>query len=338
MQAGPGVSAAEPGQPQPRRPRLSVVVPCYNEEQVLPELKRRLVAACRGQVGDDFELILVNDGSRDGTWAMIAAMVEEIPNVVGVNLSRNVGHQLALTAGLSVCRGQRVLIIDADLQDPPELLPEMMTTMDRGADVVYGQRSRREGEGVFKRGTAYLFYRLLSMLSDVKIPMDTGDFRLINRKVLNVLNSMPEQFRFIRGMVAWLGFKQVALSYSRDRRFAGTTKYPFWKMMRFATDAITGFSISPLRISLFLALFCFLLTGVFGAYVLYAWIALSVVRGWTSLVLVFLMFSGVQLLVLGLIGEYVGRTYVESKRRPLYILSEILSHTREAGNQDERGV
>jgi dolichol-phosphate mannosyltransferase len=318
-------------------PRLSVVVPCYNEEKVLPELARRLTAVCRHQVGDAYEVILVNDGSRDQTWALVGAMARQSPNIVGVDLSRNVGHQLALTAGLTLCRGDRVLIIDADLQDPPELLPEMMAAMDRGADVVFGQRVHRAGEGAFKRGTAYLFYRLLSVFAEVQIPKDTGDFRLINRKVLDALNQMPEQHRFIRGMVAWLGFRQTPLHYSREPRFAGTTKYPFWKMARFAADAITGFSISPLRIGIVLSLMCFALTAVLFVYVVYAWLALSVVRGWTSQLLFFLVFSGAQLLVLGIIGEYVGRTYIEAKGRPLFIVSEILTQASVV-EPDDRGV
>jgi dolichol-phosphate mannosyltransferase len=318
--------------------RLSVVAACYNEQAVLPELRRRLDAICRRTVGDAYELILVNDGSRDDTWPTLVAMAADSPTIVGVDLSRNVGHQLALTAGLTLARGERVLVIDADLQDPPELLPEMMALMDRGADVVYGQRLRREGEGIFKRATAFIFYRLLSFFSEIEIPKDTGDFRLMNRKVVDALNRMPEQHRFIRGMVAWLGFNQVPIQYTRDARFAGTTKYPFRKMARFAADAITGFSISPLRLSSVLALCCFVLSGVLAAYVLYAWYALSVVRGWTSLLLLFLLFSGVQLLVLGVIGEYVGRTYVEAKRRPLFIVSEVLTQATQTQEYRARGV
>jgi dolichol-phosphate mannosyltransferase len=209
----------------------------------------------------------------------------------------------------------------------------MMAAMDRGADVVYGQRNAREGERVFKRATAFLFYRLLSFFSEVEIPKDTGDFRLMDRKVVDALNQMPEQHRFIRGMVAWLGFTQVAMPYSREPRFSGETKYPFRKMARFAADAITGFSISPLRLSSVLALACFAATGILSAYVLYAWFALSVVRGWTSMLLLFLLFSGVQLLVLGVIGEYVGRTYVEAKRRPLFIVTEVVTQRRAEGER-----
>ena len=304
---------------------LSVVVPCYNEEAVLPELIRRLGPACAAAAGDAYEVILVNDGSRDRTWPILCEMAEANPHVVALNLSRNRGHQLALTAGLTFCRGRRVLVIDADLQDPPELLPELMAVLDRGADVVYGQRIEREGEGFFKRATAFLFYRALAVFSEVEIPNDSGDFRLMDRKVVDALNGMPEQHRFIRGMIAWLGFRQVPFRYTREARFAGRTKYPLRKMIRFASDALTGFSISPLRLSSVLAVLCFLLTGVLSAYVIYGWLVLSVVRGWTSLVLAFLFFSGVQLLVLGVMGEYVGRIYVEAKRRPLFIVSEIVS-------------
>jgi len=320
------------------RLQLSVVVPCYNEDAVLIELERRLQAVCRQVAGNAYELILVNDGSRDATWPAIQALASRAPQVIGVNLSSNVGHQLALTAGLSLCRGDRVLIIDADLQDPPELLPQMMALMDAGADVVYGTRIQREGDGRFKRATAFLFYRLLSVFSEVEIPKDTGDFRLIHRRVVEALNGMPEQHRFVRGMVAWLGFCQVPIAYVRDRRYACATKYPFLKMVRFAADAMTGFSISPLRLASVLALLCFVLSGVVAAYVLYAWFALSVIRGWTSVLLVFLLFTGVQLLVLGIIGEYVGRTYVESKRRPLFVVREVIGGTRMVAQQDEYRV
>lgn len=333
------MTAWEPAHaPLAARPRLSVVVPCYNEESVLPELAKRLTAVCERDAGGAYEIVLVNDGSHDRTWETIRTSAETNPNIVGVNLSRNIGHQLALTAGLTVCRGARVLIIDADLQDPPELLPQMMAAMDRGADVVYGQRLAREGEGVFKRATAFAFYRLLSIFSEVEIPKDSGDFRLMTRQVVDALNRMPERHRFIRGMVAWLGFRQVPLQYTREPRFAGATKYPLRKMARFAADAITGFSISPLRLSSVLALLCFVLSVVVAAYVLYAWYALSVVRGWTSLLLLFLLFSGIQLLVLGVIGEYVGRAYVEAKGRPLFIVTEILTHGSVAAEDREPGV
>ena len=309
-------------------PLLSVIVPCYNEEAVLPELKRRLESVCRQQVRDAFEVILVNDGSLDGTWRLIQAMVSDSPGFVGVNLARNLGHQLALTAGLSLARGDRVMLIDADLQDPPELLSRMMETMDAGADVVYGRRVAREGESFYKRATAWMFYRFLAVFSEVEIPKDTGEFRLMNRKVVDALTQMPEHHRFIRGMVAWLGFNQVPMLYTRDPRAAGSTKYRLRNMMRFAADAITGFSISPLRLSSMLSCCCLVLSAGVAAYVLYGWFALRVVRGWASLLLMFLIFSGAQLLVLGVIGEYVGRTFVEAKRRPLFVVSEILAHSK----------
>jgi polyisoprenyl-phosphate glycosyltransferase len=213
----------------------------------------------------------------------------------------------------------------------------MMSAMDRGADVVYGQRVQREGEGRFKRLTAFVFYRLLGMFAEVEIPRDTGDFRLMKRRVVDALNAMPEQHRFIRGMVAWLGFTQTPLPYVRDRRFAGATKYSLFKMTRFAADAVTGFSISPLRLGSILAGLCFLLTGVLGVSVVYAWFALNVVRGWSSILAVFLLFTGVQLLVLGVIGEYVGRTYVEVKRRPLFIISDIVTQASSHDAHD-RGI
>jgi dolichol-phosphate mannosyltransferase len=244
------------GQPQPKlsRPLVSVVAPCYNEELVLLEFYRKASSACRVAVGDSYELLFVDDGSRDATWRKICDLSASDPHVVGVRLFRNHGHQLAVTAGLALTQGERVLLIDADLQDPPELLSEMMAAMDQGADVVYGTRSARKGETFFKLVTASLFYRLLNSLSKVPIPRDTGDFRLMQRAVVDILNAMPEQHRFIRGMVSWIGGKQIAFPYERDARYAGTTKYPLRKMIRFAVDGITSFSTTPLRIAVWLGL------------------------------------------------------------------------------------
>lgn len=302
---------------------LSVVVPCYNEEGNLEALHRRLMAVCAAVAGDDYEIVLVNDGSNDRTWPMIAGLADSDPHVVGVNLSRNHGHQLALSAGLSVCRGGRVLVIDADLQDPPELLPDMMRLMDQGADVVFGQRTERQGEGRFKRWSAALFYRLFGALTDIDLPMDAGDFRLISRRALDVLNAMPEQHRFIRGMVSWIGFEQVALPYSRAPRLAGQTNYPLGKMVRFALDAITGFSARPLRISAYLAVL-FAICGVLvTAYAVWSWSMGRAVAGWTSLIIVVLIMGSAQLFVLGIFGEYLGRLVLESKRRPLFVIREV---------------
>jgi dolichol-phosphate mannosyltransferase len=304
--------------------KLSIVVPCYNEEACLPALHERLGAAARGTFGDDYEILLVNDGSKDGSWPVMSAMAEDDPHLVAVNLSRNHGHQLALTAGLDLARGDVVLIIDADLQDPPELLEDMVETMEReGADVVYGVRKSRAGETAFKRATAHGFYRLLANATDVDIPLDAGDFRLISRRTLDILLAMPEQARFIRGMVAWIGFKQVPILYNRDERFAGESKYPLSKMLRFALDALTGFSSAPLKLASHAGLALSAGSVLIVLYILYAWIAGRNIQGWTSLMLVVVVLGAVQMFVLALMGEYIGRLYNESKRRPLYIVQEI---------------
>ena len=245
--------------------RLSVVAPCHNEEESLAEFHRRTAAAAAVAVGESYEIVLVDDGSTDATWAGIEALSATDPRVVGVRLMRNHGHQLAATAGLATARGARIMLIDADLQDPPELIADMMALMDRGADVVYGQRRSREGESWFKTYTAATFYRLLSRLANVRIPQDTGDFRLMSRRVLDVMLTMPERERFIRGMVSWIGGRQVPLLYERKARFAGTTKYNLPKMIRFATDAITSFSIGPLRLASWLGIVFAGVGGTAGA-------------------------------------------------------------------------
>jgi polyisoprenyl-phosphate glycosyltransferase len=305
--------------------QLSVVIPCYNEQAVIQELHRRLTRACRSQVGDRYELVLVNDGSSDKTWAILQELAHNDDRIVAADLSRNYGHQLALSAGLSLARGERVLVIDADLQDPPELLPEMMRLMDEGADVVYGKRIERDGETWFKKVSARAFYRLLLRITDVPIPPDTGDFRLMTRQVVNALLSMPEQQRFIRGMVTWIGFRQVPLEYRRDRRLAGETKYSFRKMFTFAVDAITGFSIIPLRISLYVASVFIIIAFFLMIFVIVSWLYLRTVQGWASVFLGMLIFASVQLFALAVIGEYLGRIYIQTKQRPLFIIREIVS-------------
>jgi glycosyltransferase involved in cell wall biosynthesis len=315
--------------------RLSVVVPCMNEQEVIRETYRRLVAACESCVGSDFELVFVNDGSTEDTWGILKALAAADRRVVVVNLARNFGHQIALSAGLGICRGDRVLMIDADLQDPPELLSDMMALMDEGADVVYGQRAERKGEGWFKRASASLFYRVLARVAHVGIPRDTGDFRLINHAVLDAFLAMPEQHRFVRGMVAWLGFRQVAIRYVREPRFAGTTKYPLKKMVQFAVDAITGFSIVPLRFSVYLSAVFLGLAVLVTFYVIYSWLFLNIVAGWTSILLTVLIFFSVLLLSLGIIGEYVGRIYIQVKGRPLYLISEVCGSATEPASSDQ---
>jgi dolichol-phosphate mannosyltransferase len=308
-------------------PSLSIVVPCFNEEACLTELHSRLSAAARAVAGEDYEIVLVNDGSRDRSWEMMQALSAGDPHLVAVNLSRNHGHQLALTAGLDLCSGERILIIDADLQDPPELLADMIATMERQqADVVYAVRRARAGETAFKLATAKIFYRGLSRLAEIEIPRDTGDFRLMSRRALDALLSLPEQARFIRGMVAWVGFRQVPIVYDRAERHAGETKYPFSKMLRFALDAVTGFSTAPLRMASHIGLWLVAASVVLLAYIAVGFFTGSAIQGWTSLMLVVVVLGAVQMFVLGMIGEYLGRLYMESKRRPLYIVSEIAGH------------
>lgn len=303
---------------------LSVVVPCFNEQEGIVELHRRITAVCETAVGDAYEIVLINDGSSDSTWSIMCARAAMDIHLVCVNLSRNHGHQIALSAGLEVCTGQRVLILDADLQDPPELLPSMMEKMDAGCDVVYGQRTKRQGETLFKRTTAAVFYRMLDQLVDIDIAVDSGDFRLMSRRAVDCLNAMPEHDRFIRGMVSWIGLRQEPVRYERSARYAGVTKYPFSKMLKLALDAVTGFSIRPLRLASYLGIVC----GVGGllqlVHVLWAWYLDETVPGWTSLMAVVLVIGSAQLLVAGVMGEYLGRLYIESKRRPLYIIQEVV--------------
>ncbi len=311
------------------RPALSIVVPCYNERDCLPELYRRITSVAQGQCGSNYEIILINDGSKDDSWSIMQQIATHDPHVIGVNLSRNHGHQLALTAGLDVSSGAYILILDADLQDPPELLSNMMAEMSaQKADVVYAVRRARAGESAAKKASAALFYRLLARLTDTHIPLDTGDFRLMSRRALDALQSMPEQARFIRGMVAWVGFKQVPIGYDRAERLTGETKYPLSKMLRLAFDAITGFSTAPLRFASHLGLFLVGVSALIFGYILVGWMRGTTVQGWTSLMLLVVMLGAAQMFVLGMIGEYLGRLYIESKRRPLYLVADIVGPAR----------
>ena len=312
-------------------PRLSIVAPCYNEEAGLEEFYRRMTEAARETAGSDYEFVLLNDGSSDRTWAIMADLVRRDPRVVAVNLSRRHGHQLAITAGLYTCRGERILTIDADLQDPPELLPEMWRLMDRAeADVVYGLRRQREGETMLKRGTAALFYRLMKRVGYADMPVDAGDFRLMTRRVLDILNSMPEQHRFIRGMVSWIGLRQVPLPYDRAARHSGASNYPLAKMIGLAFDALTSFSIMPLRLASYLGLALGCLSLLMLGYTLGSWALGHVVEGWTSLLTVVLILGSTQLILFGLLGEYVGRLYLETKRRPLFVIDRVLTQNTSA--------
>ncbi|MFZ5781176.1 MAG: glycosyltransferase family 2 protein [Pseudomonadota bacterium] len=309
------------------RPALSVVAPCYNEQEVLPEFLRR-IGAVLDAVGGSGEIVLVDDGSRDRTWEIMTEAATRDRRIVAVRLMRNHGHQLALTAGLSICRGERILIIDADLQDPPELLPDMMALMDQGADVVYGQRRQRDGESLFKRASAAAFYRLIGRMTDIDIPTDTGDFRLITRRVLDLLIAMPERHRFIRGMVAWIGGRQVPLVYDRKARAAGESKYPLAKMIRFAADAITAFSVVPLMVSMTVGWVMAAVGFAFFVYSIVGWLFGHTRPGWTSLMAAVGLLGGMQFLMLGVIGAYLGRLYDQSKGRPLFMIREIVGGDR----------
>lgn len=328
----PGSTPPHPQLKHPTSPRnvadtalLSVVIPCYNEEEVLAETVSRLREFCAGLVDLDVELICVDDGSRDNTRALLKAYAAQDPRFKIIGLARNFGHQIAVTAGIDAARGDAVVLIDADLQDPPEVIHQMLARWREGYDVVYGTRTERPGESAFKLATARAFYRLLNKLSDTPIPLDTGDFRLMSRCVVDTLRAMPERDRFIRGMVSWVGFRQVALPYSRAARFAGTSKYPLRKMLRFAIDGILSFSTKPLQLSIGMGFFSALLA--LGGVVYVASVRLLTtewVAGWAGTMIAVLFIGGVQLISVGVLGEYVGRIYNEIKRRPLYVTSEYV--------------
>jgi glycosyltransferase involved in cell wall biosynthesis len=311
----------------PGRPMLSVVAPCFNEETILPEFMQR-VGTVLDKMGTSSEVVLVDDGSRDRTWDLLVGAAAADHRVVAVRLMRRHGHQLALTAGLSICRGERILIIDADLQDPPELLPDMMALIDEGADVVYGQRRQREGESLFKRATATAFYWLIASLSEVPIPIDTGDFRLITRRVLDILLAMPERNRFMRGMFAWIGGQQVPLVYDRKARVAGKTKYQLPTMIRLAVDAITGFSIAPLMIAMSIGWVMAAVGFALFLYSIVGWLLDKNLPGWTSLMAAIGLLGGIQFLMLGIIGSYLGRIHNQVAGRPLFIIRDIVGRAK----------
>ena len=304
------------------QPAVSIIVPVFNEEEILEMLYRRTVEALE-LCGEPFELVLVDDGSDDKSWEKMCGMAACDTRLVLVRLSRNFGHQVAITAGIDAARGDAVVLMDADLQDPPEVVPEMLALWRSGYDVVYGRRSCRHGESWFKRATAAGFYRLIRWLTSIDIPADTGDFRLMSRRVVEVLKQLRERNRFIRGMVAWIGWRQTAVDYERGERRVGKTKYSLRKMVRFAGDAIVSFSHAPLRIATGLGLLVSMLSFGYGVYSalsgLFDW---PVVQGWTTPLIAIVFLGGVQLLSLGIIGEYVGRISDEVKQRPLYVADE----------------
>lgn len=308
-------------------PVYSIVAPVFNEEETVPHFYREVVAVMEG-LGEPFELVLINDGSRDGSYRVMRDIHDLDPRVRVVDFSRNFGHQIAISAGLDHARGQCVIIIDSDLQDPPAVIPELIERWKEGAEVVYAQRRRRSGETRFKLVTASLFYRVIGKITSVDIPSNTGDFRLLDRRVVDALVTMREHHRFMRGLSMWVGFQQEAVQYDRHERFAGATKYPLKKMLRFSIDAITSFSTIPLQLA---TTFGFFLAGISLLGIIIA-ILLRLVNhaivGQASTLILVLFMGGIQLIFLGVIGEYLGRIYDEVRARPLYIVREVLEDER----------
>lgn len=307
------------------RPTFSVVAPVFNEEQLLPEFYRRVVATLE-PIGEPFELVLINDGCRDRSPEIMRQLHAHDPRVKIVNFSKNFGHQLAITAGTDYAQGQAVIVIDSDLQDPPEVILDLIERWREGYQVVYAVRAERVGETWFKKTTAKFFYRLIDRITNVEIPVDTGDFRLMDRRVVDAMVSMREHHRFMRGLSAWVGFKQIGVPYKRDARKAGATKYPLRKMLKFALDGITSFSYLPLQLATYLGFIIAILSVIFIAIVFVLRLAADIeaFKGQATTLVMVLFLGGVQLIFLGIIGEYLGRIYDEVKRRPLYIVAETL--------------
>ncbi|HIW31729.1 MAG TPA: glycosyltransferase family 2 protein [Candidatus Paenibacillus intestinavium] len=315
----------------------SVIVPMYNEEEVITTTFERLTEVMK-QTKESYELIFVNDGSKDDSAAIITELATIHDEVILIDFSRNFGHQIAITAGMDYANGQAIIIIDADLQDPPEVMLMMIEKWKQGYEVVYGKRIKRKGETWFKKTTAKLFYRLLRMMTNVEVPTDTGDFRLIDRKVCDVLKGLKEKNRFVRGLISWVGFKQASVEFIREERFAGVTKYPLKRMVSFALDAITSFSYKPLRIATYVGFAISFFSFIYLLVVVYQRIFTdSTEAGWASIIALNLLFNGIILILLGVIGEYIGRIYDESKNRPLYIVREVVSQentTPSTGNRN----
>jgi len=303
--------------------KYSFIIPIFNEEEVLPLLVLRLEALLEKLDGPS-EIILINDGSTDRSGAILAELAATDSRMRTIDLSRNFGHQIAITAGMDVARGEAIIVLDADLQDPPEVVQEMIARWQEGFQVVYAKRLSREGESTFKRWTAWLFYKFLDKLTNVNIPRDVGDFRLIDRRVLEAFKIMPERDRFVRGMFAWLGFRQTAVEFHRPMRAAGETKYPALKMLRLALNGIIGFSDVPLRLAIWAGMTISGLALLYGLYVIAMWLFASghVVSGWSSTIVIISFLCGINMLLSGIIGLYIGRIYNEVKRRPLYVVNE----------------
>ena len=307
--------------------KISIVVPMYFEEKVVEECYKRLKKVCDVLTKYDYEIIFVNDGSTDKTLPLLEEIASKDNKIKVISFSRNFGHQYAVTAGLKYVTGDVIAIIDADMQDPPELLGEMLNLWEEGYEVIYGQRKKREGETFFKLMTANMFYKTLNKLSDVEIPQNTGDFRLVDRKVVDTINNMREHNKFLRGMFSWVGYKQKAFEYERKERFAGETKYPLKKMLKLALDGIIGFSTKPLKILGMIGIFSIFISISIFIYIILSYIFNfnDIASGWTSLMVVITFFSGVQLISLWIMSEYIGRIYDESKKRPEYIVDKEIN-------------
>lgn len=302
---------------------LSIVIPMYFEEDVAEECYSRLTDVCQSIDNIDYELVFVNDGSTDNTLTILKDLHAKDKHVKIVNFSRNFGHSAAVSAGIDYAKGDAVVLIDADLQDPPELIKIFVEKWREGYDVVYGVRSKRKGETVFKKATAHLYYAFLDNLSEIDIPRNTGDYRLMDKKVCDIIRKMPEKNRFIRGMVSWVGFKQIGVEYIRDERYAGETKYSIKKMFSFAADGVMSFSNKPLKAVLYLGFITLIIDVVFIIYVLYSFFSGKAVSGWSSVMLIIAFFFGVLFITLGIIGQYIARISDDVKSRPLYVVSEF---------------
>jgi glycosyltransferase involved in cell wall biosynthesis len=303
---------------------ISVIIPAYNEADVLEESHRRLTSTI-DHIPYEFEVIYVNDGSTDATNGIIHSLHKSDTRVALVNLSRNFGKEVALTAGLEHAKGDAVIVIDADLQDPPELIPELIERMQQGYDVVYATRRKRLGETWLKKTTAALFYRLMLSISRVQLPRDTGDFRILSRRAVDAITQFREHHRFMKGLFAWIGFRQTSISYDRDPRYGGETKWNYWQLWNFALEGITSFTVAPLKISTYLGILTAAGAFVYGAIIIMKTLIFGAdLPGYPSLMVVILFLGGIQLIALGIIGEYLGRTFNESKNRPLYFVDEYL--------------
>lgn len=307
--------------------KISVVVPMYYEEEVAEECYKRLTKVLKSINNYSYEIIFVNDGSKDKTLTILEGIAENDKNVKVISFSRNFGHQCAVTAGIKFVTGDAIIIIDADLQDPPELIPDMLKLWEEGNEVIYAKRKTREGESRFKLFTAKMFYKALNALSDVEIPKDTGDFRLVDRKVVDTINNMPEHNKFLRGLFSWVGYKQIPFEYERKERFAGKTKYPLKKMIKLASDGIISFSSKPLKIVGGIGILTILISIILLLYSIVSYIFKlnNLTPGWTSIMVAITFFSGVQLLSIWIMAEYIARIYDESKQRPQYIIDKKIN-------------